>query len=319
MSSHDRFLRPPFGDLAAHVTDLQVASALLAALEKAQVHRHSDYMVYTGSLGLVWLYLHLHLTQAAVSTDKPFLDKAWEVFDSVQKPPSDAIHRVSFLGSPVGYHALGAVLSHYQHKENLIASYFSAMCAVYHDAEDASDELLYGEAGFLYSLAFVRHHLGPDHAVLKNYDSLASQVISTIFEDGIAGATEKWPLMWNWHDSPYLGAAHGIAGILTLLLRHHQLLSTEQQTLLQQTLRMTLQLPQLTPRGISATDARLPSGNWKSSLGRERDILVQWCHGAPGFVPLLVLANRFILSLHCFKNSIRHCYKHAMSSRNVAS
>lgn len=30
-----------------------------------------------------------------------------------------------------------------------------------------------------------------------------------------------------------------------------------------------------------------PSGNFPSSLGKKTDSLVQWCHGAPGFIPLL--------------------------------
>ncbi len=36
---------------------------------------------------------------------------------------------------------------------------------------------------------------------------------------------------------------------------------------------------------------RFPSGNLPSSLGSEKDVLVHWCHGAPGLVPLLVKAS----------------------------
>lgn len=36
---------------------------------------------------------------------------------------------------------------------------------------------------------------------------------------------------------------------------------------------------------------QLSSGNFPSSLeSKSRDRLVQWCHGAPGFVPLCLLA-----------------------------
>ncbi len=43
------------------------------------------------------------------------------------------------------------------------------------------------------------------------------------------------------------------------------------------------------------------SGNWPSSLGESvnRDRLMQWCHGAPGVVPLMLAAhkvNTFLLS-----------------------
>ncbi len=35
---------------------------------------------------------------------------------------------------------------------------------------------------------------------------------------------------------------------------------------------------------------RLPSGNYLSSSNSKSDALVQWCHGAPGFVYLFVRA-----------------------------
>ncbi|CAH0720806.1 unnamed protein product, partial [Brenthis ino] len=42
-----------------------------------------------------------------------------------------------------------------------------------------------------------------------------------------------------------------------------------------------------------ARSQQYPSGNFPSSLGsKSSDRLVQWCHGAPGFVPLCVLANQ---------------------------
>ena len=37
---------------------------------------------------------------------------------------------------------------------------------------------------------------------------------------------------------------------------------------------------------------RFSSGNFMSSYGSTSDRLVQWCHGAPGFVLLLTLAYK---------------------------
>ena len=47
---------------------------------------------------------------------------------------------------------------------------------------------------------------------------------------------------------------------------------------------------------------QLPSGNWPSSLGSSlsSDRLVQWCHGAPGVVPLLLLAHKVRQLLQLF-------------------
>ena len=105
--------------------------------------------------------------------------------------------------------------------------------------------------------------------------------------------------MYAWHGKHYLGAAHGLAGILTLLLQVRS--PSHPHTL---TLPSSLQLPpssSLHPRICSLVrpcvewlrDQQFPSGNLPSSLeSGNRDRLVQWCHGAPGLVHLMAQAYR---------------------------
>ncbi len=80
------------------------------------------------------------------------------------------------------------------------------------------DEHLYGRAGYLYTLMFLRKELG--------HNIIDTQLITEIFEAMIksgekyAGKTgSKSPLMYRWHDSEYMGAAHGVSGIVYLLLK----------------------------------------------------------------------------------------------------
>lgn len=88
--------------------------------------------------------------------------------------------------------------------------------------------------------------------------------------------------MYRWHDSYYLGGAHGIAGILYLILQTREHISQEQiNTFIKPTLDWLL-------------TQRYPSGNLPSSLGSRSDKLVQWCHGSPGFVQLLCLAYEVV-------------------------
>ena len=77
-------------------------------------------------------------------------------------------------------------------------------------------------------------------------------------------------LRWFWNKKEYLGAAHGIIGILQQLLQ-------SPPSIVQPTL----------PLIIATTDHLLSlrfkaSGNLPSSAGNTDDRLVQWCHGAPG-------------------------------------
>lgn len=48
------------------------------------------------------------------------------------------------------------------------------------------------------------------------------QVISYIIKSGISYSSSnrcESPLMYSWHDKEYVGGAHGLAGILYLLLQ----------------------------------------------------------------------------------------------------
>lgn len=51
--------------------------------------------------------------------------------------------------------------------------------------------------------------------------SLPPQVATLLLDTGVCGRESDLPspLMYTWHEKHYLGAAHGLAGILTLLLQ----------------------------------------------------------------------------------------------------
>ncbi|KZV96127.1 hypothetical protein EXIGLDRAFT_442798 [Exidia glandulosa HHB12029] len=89
----------------------------------------------------------------------------------------------------------------------------------------------------------------------------------------------RMPLVWRWSSSPYkvyLGAAHGVCGILLVLLQCPQPTWDAYEEVLLETVDCLI-------------DFQLASGNWPSSVGSPSDDLVQWCHGAPGMVLLLSL------------------------------
>ena len=97
-------------------------------------------------------------------------------------------------------------------------------------------------------------------------------------ESGRRHSREGWPLYYEWHDKCYLGGAHGIAGILHTLVQLPEELAaagSDVANLICQSADKLL-------------DGRFVSGNLPSSLGSDRDRLVQFCHGATGAVPLML-------------------------------
>jgi lantibiotic modifying enzyme len=128
-------------------------------------------------------------------------------------------------------------------------------------APDASwpDELLQGRAGTMYMLRMMRHWV-PDSAVVldRSIASLATTILA-------AGPE------WKWHGKRYLGAVHGDIGIVTQLV-----------------LAMPSLAGRLEDKLRDLLASQLANGNWPSSVGNTDASLVQFCHGAPGFLHSLL-------------------------------
>jgi len=76
---------------------------------------------------------------------------------------------------------------------------------------------------------------------------------------------------WEWHGKRYFGAAHGDIGIITQVVLSNPSLA-----------------PQLARRLEKLLELQLSDGNWPSSARSLKEgktaSLIQWCHGAPGFL-----------------------------------
>ena len=98
-----------------------------------------------------------------------------------------------------------------------------------------------------------------------------------IIKDGRRLSTKSCPLMYEWYGEKYWGAAHGLAGIMHVLLDMD--LTENDKEYVKGTLRYMIQ-------------NRLPSGNYPCTEGDNYDCLVHWCHGAPGVSLTLAKASQ---------------------------
>jgi Lanthionine synthetase C-like protein len=121
---------------------------------------------------------------------------------------------------------------------------------------------------------------------------LAVEIVAEGRQYALEHPETRLPLLWVWHESWYVGAAHGVSGILQSLLA---LDSVELHSLdrrvgggLHDDIQSTID---------NLQQYCFSSGNLDSSIhirpGKSRsDRLVQWCHGAPGHLLLLLQAHR---------------------------
>ncbi|KPM38777.1 hypothetical protein AK830_g7773 [Neonectria ditissima] len=138
-------------------------------------------------------------------------------------------------------------------------------------------EIGHGRAGTLYLLRMVKHWV-PEYAPLieSPLKRLTMRIMNTD-DDGRGN--------WEWHGRRFFGAGHGDIGIITQLVLSNPSLA-----------------PELSSRLEKLLELQTSDGNWPDSgrCLREGRIpnLVQWCHGAPGFVYSLLSLRPYFPSLH---------------------
>lgn len=252
---------------------------LLKLLEENRKHwlHHDDCSVYTGSAGIAYAYYHC----GKCFNEPSYIDVAEELLESCASKFRGR-HEYTFLTGIAGPMALYAVVLYSQGNneasQNIITKLKSLSPHVSNQHSDLPDELLYGRVGYLFSLLFLNKHISPPPVE----DELIRQIVTATIKSGNSYAASrkyKTPLMYAWHDSEYLGGAHGLGGILYLLLQARQYLTESQ---LENDIKPALQF---------LVSLRYPSGNFPSSVGSKTDKLVHWCHGAPGMPMLFCLAH----------------------------
>jgi hypothetical protein len=131
-------------------------------------------------------------------------------------------------------------------------------------------ELTNGKAGILYMLRMLRHWV-PDSAPLL--EEPAALITESILAEGPD---------WITHKARYIGVGHGDIGIITQVV-----LTTPSVA------------PRVEPWLVRLLDWQLENGNWdkKQDEPPGGKSLVQFCHGAPGFVLSLVAMRPYFPAL----------------------
>ncbi|XP_028663922.1 glutathione S-transferase LANCL1 [Erpetoichthys calabaricus] len=238
-----------------------------------------DCTAYTGWAGISLLYLHLY----NVFGDSSYLAKALEF---VSKSLNCLTRRwITFLCGDTGPLAIAAVIFHKMQKQRESEECLNQLLQLHESVvkldSRVPDEMLYGRMGYLYSLVFVNEQLQQER-IPRQY---IQQVCKTVLASGAnlsmkSQFQEKSPLMYEWYQEYYVGAAHGLAGIYYFLMQPDFGVSQDQL------------LGLVKPSVDFLCNLKFPSGNYPPCIGDTRDLLVHWCHGAPGLIYMLIQAYK---------------------------
>ncbi|XP_062206011.1 lanC-like protein GCL2 [Phragmites australis] len=239
----------------------------------------TDYTLYTGGLGTALLLFK----SFQVTGDRGDLALAADIVRACDVA-SRGLPFLTFICGRAGVCALGAVIAKHCDDQLLVTQYLSSFDEIT-VTEKVPNELLYGRAGYLWACLFLNKHLSEKTIPLEHINSVAKDIIKEGRKLSSKGSSS--PLMYEWHGKKYWGAAHGLAGIIHVLM--HTELRPDEQDDVKDTLQYMIK-------------NRFRSGNYPSSEGNESDRLVHWCHGAPGVSITLAKAYEVFHDDH-FKQS----------------
>ncbi|KAJ8764656.1 hypothetical protein K2173_007743 [Erythroxylum novogranatense] len=234
--------------------------------------RVHDYTLYTGALGTVYLLFKAY----QVTKNQNDLKLCSEIVKACETASRNS-GRVTFLCGRAGVCALGAVVAKHVGDQSLSDHYLAQFKEI-RLSSDLPHELLYGRVGYLWACSFLNHHIGQDTIPYSHRRAVTDEIIKAGRRLARKGRS---PLMYEWHGKKYWGAAHGLAGIMYVLMDMG--LKPDEMEDVKDTLRYMI-------------SNRFPSGNYPSSEGSESDRLVHWCHGAPGVALTLVKAAQVTVS-----------------------
>lgn len=195
-----------------------------------------------------------------------------------------ANEEISFFFAQAAHHLLLIEIGQLANKPEKANFHAQQILNLFESAqEDDAQELLYGQSGYLYSLLYL-HKLGFKS---EKVEQMANTIVDTGLRQYEAQSKKKFSvkdpearLFYQFHKKEYIGAAHGLSGILHLLLTSFLRCGPFKDQ---------LSMFALVSKSVSFLISRQqPNGNWGSSskIGSTAD-LVQFCHGAPGMAIML--------------------------------
>ncbi|XP_069958908.1 lanC-like protein 3 isoform X2 [Cherax quadricarinatus] len=225
-----------------------------------------------------------------------FLEQAMEYLEpaleeaSYTKGHGKKVDVVAFLLGNAGVYAVAAVifkaLGNIKESEKYVSEFkhLAATITPVNWFSRGGDEFLVGRSGYLAGALWLHSELNQD--VLG--ESAVSAILDAMVESGQQYAhhhRSRIPLMYQYYGTEYLGAAHGLAGILHMMLSFPLWLSSRPHA------------KELIRKSLDALLAlQTPGGNFPCAMDEidgqrpPEDELVHWCHGAPGTVYLLAKA-----------------------------
>ncbi|RNA44226.1 lanC 3 [Brachionus plicatilis] len=305
----DRFFPNPYSDYKpvqnVTVNDLvnqkyckeymeEKASECILHLKPNSSSKYCSGKVYTGNLGLVFMCYKLlsndqfennsnqlkHYVKSCIAANEEY----------VEINPYSGSKDIAFFSGKGGLYIMGFIASKILGEENHAQRYaqhyanLARICETIDFLPNGSDELFVGRAGYLCGLLLLLNL----NKILPKFE--INRICNSVIRSGCMYSNKinsSSPLMYAYHNTEYLGAAHGLSGILQILLSYPEYLSEhpEADLYVKRSVDFILSLQKQNGNFPTAMDEISHIKPRHDSQER-----IHWCHGAGGVIFLMAKA-----------------------------
>ncbi|XP_022219493.1 lanC-like protein 3 homolog [Drosophila obscura] len=304
-----RYLKNPFqdfldGENTAFASDEEHIKNLICTYVDTileHCHPNSDDEddrgdLYVGNAGIAFMFWKLASCEQTRDLYPPALQHASAFIRNAkanaERFKKRSAERYSFLCGNAGIYAVSAAISQAikdtEELSNDLANFKSGIPSSkeFIHTKYGCDEVLVGRAGYLSGCYWLNDVL-PDKKITDDDLISICQLIVTSGREYSKMNNSPLPLMFQYHGTEYLGAAHGLCAILHMLLDSPWFRT------------VPISAPAAELREIKRSidyflvlqdaDGNFPVALEDLRSGRDKR-LVHWCHGAPGAVYMLAKA-----------------------------
>ena len=272
---------------------------------------------YTGTGGNIYIYWKQYLFY---NKEKKYLDKFYESLKTnlsiIEEEIGEEESTNSFFMGNSGIYMFYCIYALEIRSEEIFEKFFNKLIQLKKISEykNAELELLYGTSGYLYALLFLKKYLLKESingvvkdSNIKNLEKTIIDIFNILLNYGIKSMKiygwnkcMLYPFPLNSTRKPtfYLGAAHGLIGVLYMLLStiklfpellKHQIIHDSNITVIETIGNLLLEnIKYIQTLQIKST------GNFPSDIeGKDPGDKVHFCHGCIGAIHLFLLAEEF--------------------------
>lgn len=291
-----RYIDNPYSDYQSgqsvnidhvHVKSL-IRNYVDSILENTETEDDGRGDLYVGSAGIAFMFWkmskssHVSMMYSSLELAQQYINISMKNAERHRKRSDD---RCAFLLGNAGIYAVAAAISYdsgdapsvNENLKNFLEGY--DVCKNIEFANYGGDEILVGRAGYLSGCYWLNQNIEskPIH------DEIILNLFETTVESGRQYSMKNnspLPLMYQYHGTEYLGAAHGASGIFHMLLKSScKDLNNKDYMDIKQSVDFFVSLQD--------KDGNFPTALEDITTRREKR-LIHWCHGAPGALLLLI-------------------------------